>query len=42
MAEGTRVLAYDPQALAGAQTECRKLTSATSPYEAAEGADAIS
>jgi len=42
MAEGIRVRAYDPQALAGAQTECRKLTSATSPYEAAEGADAIS
>ena len=39
--EGAQVRAYDPQALARAEAEYPQLTSATSPYEAAEGADAL-
>jgi UDPglucose 6-dehydrogenase len=41
MAEGAQVRAYDPQALAKAQAECPQLTTGASPYEAAEGADAL-
>ena len=41
VAEGAQVRAYDPQALAKAQAECPQLTIGASPYEAAEGADAL-
>jgi len=41
MAEGAHVRAYDPQALAKAQAEWPQLTTGASPYEVAEGADAL-
>lgn len=41
MAEGAHVRAYDPQALAKAQAECPQLAAGASPYEIAEGADAL-
>ena len=41
MAEGAQVRAYDPQALAKAEAEFPQLTTAASPYIAAEGADAL-
>ncbi len=41
MAEGAQVRAYDPQALAKVQAECPQLTIGASPYEAADGADAL-
>jgi UDPglucose 6-dehydrogenase len=41
LAEGAQVSAYDPRALAKAQTECPQLTPSASPYEAAEAADAL-
>ncbi|MGC1627230.1 MAG: UDP-glucose/GDP-mannose dehydrogenase family protein [Candidatus Acidiferrales bacterium] len=41
MAEGAQVRAYDPQALAKAQAEFPQLTTGASPYEVAEGADAL-
>ena len=41
IAEGAHVHAYDPQASSKAQAECPQLTTAASPYEAAEGADAL-
>jgi len=41
MAEGAEVRAYDPRALAKAQAECPQLTTGATPYEVAEGADAL-
>lgn len=41
MAEGAQVRAYDPRTLAKAQAECPQLTTGASPYEIAEGADAL-
>ena len=41
LAEGAQVRAYDPQALAKAQAECPQLAIGASPYQAAEGADAL-
>jgi UDPglucose 6-dehydrogenase len=40
-AEGAQLRAYDPQAMARAQAEFQQLVTATSPYEAAEGTDAL-
>ena len=41
MAEGAEVRVYDPQALAKAQAEYPQLAIGASPYEIAEGADAL-